>query len=268
MSSFIYDHRESIEKRHYVRQATSRRYWFDFHSRKLQGYCHRFGNDFCLVIYGSTETDDAYIIPYSTASGVFTSETVDQRSRWIGNIVNDLLRLSGRRSLAVSRFYNAFDLLDDRAAAPSIVEDEPIAVEGDGLALSDLTERIAEFNARYREVAPYRRPALSRRIARPGAIADYLKELRGYRCQLCQVPGFLRKNGKPYCEAYHIIELHQLIPGSYCSDNIVVVCPTCRKKLRYAPVEYDVSDKWNVHVRVGDNEHCFERNIISQATSG
>lgn len=261
MANFIYEHRDSIAERHYVRQAKIG-YWFDFYAKKLERYHQRSNGDFCLIVLGSEETDDCYIIPYCVARFVFVRDALDDRKRWIGDITNDVLHLSGRRSLPVSRFYNAFDLLDDRTGITN-EDDESISIGGERVVLSDLTQRIAAFNAKYREVAPYRQPALSRRIARPGAIADYVKELHGHRCQLCNVPGFLRKNGKLYAEAYHIIELHQLIPGSYCSDNIIVVCPTCRKKLRYAPVEYDVSDHVRVRVRIGTSEYWFERNIIS-----
>jgi hypothetical protein len=263
MASFIYENRNSLAERHYVRQAKSGRYWFDFYSKKLEAYRKRYGENFCLIIVGSEITDDAYIIPYRAAQRVFVPEALDHRRRWIGTVEKDLIHITGRRVLPVAAFYNAFDLLDDAVDIGREDPDEALDVPGDRIRLPDLTQRIADFNAKYREVAPYRRLVLSRRIARPGAITDYLKEFRNHQCQLCKALPFQRKNGDPYCEAHHIIELHHLIPGSYCSDNIIVVCPTCRKKLQYAAVEYEVLAEGSVRVQIGDAEYEFDRNILS-----
>ena len=111
MNSYIAKHRRALSRRHYIRKATSSNYWFDFSGRKLNSYRGHYGDDFCLIIFGSEVVDDSYIIPYEDAKCVFTEEAMDDRVRWIGTIVDDVLRLAGGDSLSVRTYYNAFNLL-------------------------------------------------------------------------------------------------------------------------------------------------------------
>lgn len=56
---------------------------------------------------------------------------------------------------------------------------------------------------------------------------SYLKEIRGYKCQLC---GFsiLKKKGGLYIEASHIIPKHK--KGSELPENILILCPNHHKE--------------------------------------
>src|SRR4051812_11135471 len=87
-----------------------------------------------------------------------------------------------------------------------------------------------------------RRAVLSERIARPNAITTALKQLHKFTCQICHVEGFRQANGSPYAEAHHIIQLSEGVAGSLASDNIIVVCPTCHRKLHRALVTYSELD--------------------------
>ena len=112
VSSQIALHRSRIQRRHYVRNATADNHWFDFAYAKLERYRSRFGDDFCLVVNGSDARDDAYILPFRVARRVFTPKAVDHRGRWIGTIVDDVLRLSpSGASLNVGGYHNPFQLL-------------------------------------------------------------------------------------------------------------------------------------------------------------
>jgi|GEM_PF-2397377 len=265
MASFIFDNRHSLGERHYVRKAGTKHYWFDFHANKMEAYRTRYNDEFCLVLFGSETQDDAYVMPYRSVQDVFDPSRVDHRGRWIGTIVNDLLRsTTSKRSMAISGYYNQFRLLGESANRESTSEPEVLQSVHDQVGAKDVKARICAFNAQFRDVAPYQRLAISHSIARPGLIATYLKRLRSYRCQLCQTDGFTQKNGNRYAEAYHIIELHRLIPGSYCSDNLVVVCPTCRKRLQYADVTYELIDETRVRVAINGEAFEFERNIITE----
>jgi len=55
----------------------------------------------------------------------------------------------------------------------------------------------------------------------------YLKELRGYKCQLCDVQ-IIKKNGDLYIEASHITAKHK--KGSEKPDNILILCPNHHKE--------------------------------------
>lgn len=72
-----------------------------------------------------------------------------------------------------------------------------------------------------------------RLIQRPSALSNAIKEKNGYTCMLCKYPGFFKKGGEKYAETHHMIELNQLAPKTLQSWNMIVVCPTCHRKLHY-----------------------------------
>lgn len=266
MSSYIAENRTVLSERHYIRKAGTQEYWFDFSSKKLNGYRKRFGDDFCLVLFGSEAEDDAYIIPYTQAKELFTNQNLDHRNRWIGNIKDNLMRLSpGSKSMSVSAFYNAFEFLD--GAQPNEAQDSIIFEQADDIDLDVLRDRIRSFNEKYRDAVPHKKRTVSEEVARPGGITDYLKKIHAYTCQLCGERGFLQRNKIPYVEAHHIVELHKLIPDSYCSDNIVIVCPTCHRKLHYATVLYEIIDGETVIAHINGADYEFKRNTLA-AESG
>ena len=263
MSSYIASFYDVLKERHYIRKAGGRRhnYWFDISYNPLQRLRKRFNDNFCLIIYASDKVDDAYIIPYQFAKNIFTEDFLDSRGRWNGYIDRDILHVSLRprnKLINVSFYYNRFDLLwgddDQELSLTEEMHSEDLQVH--------LRELIAEFNRLYQDVQPYKKRIISERIVRPGSIVEYLKELSGYTCEICEEQGFLQRNGNYYIEAHHINELHELIPGSYCSDNIIIVCPTCHKKLHYADVEYQNDDD-TVCVKINSNSYRFKRKILS-----
>ena len=112
MPSFVTANRAALRRRHYVRDATAANRWFDFASSKVQQFERRYGDDFCLVVNGSEDADDAYVLPYRFARQVFKAEHLDSRGRWVGTIVGDHLKLGkADRSHPVHEFHNAFHLL-------------------------------------------------------------------------------------------------------------------------------------------------------------
>lgn len=264
MASLIAENQDTLSQRHYIRNARTRTYWFDFTAGQVESYRRRYGNDFCLVLNGSDEVDDAYILPYAEVSAFFDPALTDDRNRWIGTVRNDVIRLSpGGRSMSVSAYYNAYDRLEHDVPGTVVREPETAFFVGEQPALGDIRKRIHEFNRQYRDASPYRRRAVSEQIARPGAITDYLKQLHGYTCQLCGTSGFRQQSGALYAEAHHINELHLLLPGSYCSDNVVVVCPTCHRKLHYGVVSYSL-DQDHVMVTINGDRFMFSRNLLSE----
>ena len=126
-----------------------------------------------------------------------------------------------------------------------------------------LRQAIHRFNAAFRESSPAKKIGLASAIERPSTITDYLKQYCDYKCQICGVEGFDQKNGTKYVEAHHIMALHTLIPGSYCSDNIIIVCANCHRKLHFAHVSLDPIDDLNVQITIGADTYRFCRNIIT-----
>jgi 5-methylcytosine-specific restriction endonuclease McrA len=267
MTSFVAHNLETLSQRHYVRKAGASDYWFDFTQNKLEQYKGEFGDDFCLVLYASETDDDSYVLPYSHVKHLFADQYVDDRKRWVGSIDGNLLRVRrSNQTMSLSAYYNAFEYLEDefRDEAPQVIsEPEALYDVQDEIRLSDLRDRIRAFNETYRQVEPHKQKRISEYISRPNAITDYLKKYRNFTCQMCSEIGFIQKNGTRYIEAHHIIEIHELIAGSLCSDNIVVLCANCHRKLHYAEVAYEVEETDNIVIRINDEHFVIERNIIS-----
>jgi predicted restriction endonuclease len=232
----------------------------------LKNFEARYGTAFCLVVSRSDDDDDAYVIPVGAARQLFREDDLDPDGNgWSATIARGVMTHRGRQ-IAVSRYFNAFHLLGESSSIDVEVQPDVQVIEGDAQAVSvdELSRLVQDFNEKYRTAAPLRRATLSEEIARPGFIADYVKQLRSHTCQFCQEVGFRQRNGDRYAEAHHIVELHDLVPGSYCSDNIIVVCATCHRKLHYAHVAFACDDGRHVVVLINDKPYGFERNLITR----
>ena len=265
MGNFLLENRLDLEKFHYIRKAdASTDYWFSFNQGKLERYLNNYGENFCLVLVGSDNNEDSYVMPYREVKSIFSVENLVPKNRWVGTVRNDILRIHGSgEGISVSRYYNALNLLEDENFSLSVKESKANYSPEHQITQDELRRRIQHFNTQYINTVPHRKNVISEQIARPGIITDHLKKLREYTCQFCHTLGFMKRNGNPCIEAHHIRELHELIPGSYCSDNIVIVCPTCHKKLHYANVEYRKVSETNITVIINGEEFTFERNVVT-----
>ena len=269
MGSYVFDNRDDLSEYHYILKAASGDYWFAARPSKINEYNAKFGDNFCIVLYGSDEIDDCYVLPFIYIKNLFKNEFLYDGTRWMGSISENLLRIrNSGTTLSVTSCYNAFELLDNEDktdATEAIGEPEGLYNVDTDIELPHLEAYIARFNELYRNATPRKRITISNQIARPSAITDYLKQIQNYTCQICGELGFLQSNGKRYVETHHIIELHKFMPGSYCSDNVVVVCANCHKKLHYARVDYLVVDEKQIVLKINDVEYQFTRNVISPA---
>lgn len=86
-------------------------------------------------------------------------------------------------------------------------------------------------------------------IKRPSALSNKIKEINDYTCMICGDPGFEKKNGGKYAEVHHMIELNKQAPQSLQSWNVIVVCPTCHKKLHYGNVKSEfLNPGWKINI--------------------
>jgi hypothetical protein len=125
--SYISDHRLSLEMRHYITDATTQTMWFNYSECKLREFIGSFGHDFCLVINGSRQFNDAFIFPFKDFKDFFSSDFLDATHRWSGNVRTDdeviKLSLDGKpKEKFVHEYHNAFDLLQD---APLPLPEDP-----------------------------------------------------------------------------------------------------------------------------------------------
>jgi 5-methylcytosine-specific restriction endonuclease McrA len=223
---------------------------------------------FCLILFSPGDADNAYILPYSEFVYFFEEDQIEPtRKRWTGEIKNNIIRLRpSNRSMSVSQYYNAFELIDGVIVQKNnrIKEAEVFYNTDNIIDLGDLKKLVVSFNEEYQKITPYRRKRISEEIARPGMITDYIKQLNNYTCQICKEKGFKQINGTIYIEAHHIMELHKLIPGSYCSDNIIIVCANCHRKMHYAKIFLEKLDDRRILVCINENVFEFQRNIIRE----
>jgi HNH endonuclease len=75
------------------------------------------------------------------------------------------------------------------------------------------------------------------RILRDTEIARRVKNLYGYRCQVCHAEGIRFLDGTRYAEAHHVWPLGD--DGPDIEENVVCVCPNCHVLLDYQVVQLD-----------------------------
>lgn len=91
-------------------------------------------------------------------------------------------------------------------------------------------------------------------IQRPSALRNAILRRDGTVCRICGNQGFRKRNGERYAEVHHMYELCNRAPGTLQSWNLIVVCPTCHKKLHFADVEVEYLEPgWRV--RINDREY-------------
>lgn len=131
----------------------------------------------------------------------------------------------------------------------------------DSADIGSLKEQLAELQSR--ALPP--RPAVLRKIRRvlesyerPSPITQYVKRTRGSTCQLCGVSGFVKRDGRRYCEVHHLFHLSRTPPSECLAPEfLVVLCPTCHRRMHYADVGEPVRDLAGWRVRIDQVEHLF-----------
>lgn len=105
---------------------------------------------------------------------------------------------------------------------------------------------IEELDKKYSHTPEFEEKVV-KQIQRPSDLRTAILYTRGTKCQLCKYPGFAKKDGNTYAETHHMIELNKQATRTLQSWNILVLCPTCHKKMHYAEVRYEPFGKgWKV----------------------
>ncbi len=93
---------------------------------------------------------------------------------------------------------------------------------------------------------------------RPSAITKYVKQTRGSTCQLCGYEGFMKRNGKLYCEVHHLFHLSKNPPAMCLGpEYLVVLCATCHRRMHYADVSDAVHDEMGWRVSIDGEKVMF-----------
>ena len=138
-------------------------------------------------------------------------------------------------------------------------ETPPVA---EGKILSPL-ERMENINRIYATASPRQQRRISEHIEKGTYLGRKLAELNHYSCQICHQRGFIQKTGRSYVEAHHFQALHQLDPKSCCSDNVIIVCSECHRKIHYANTLVDVINPDQLAITINQTEYIIQRNNIN-----
>jgi len=124
--SYMSKHKSSLENRHYITDAFVQTHWYNFYETKLRGFIDSYVYEFCLVINGSADFDDAYILPFKDFKDFFSPDFLDGHHRWVGNVrdYDEVVELSAggrKKERFAHEYHNAFHLLQD---GPPLPEDQ------------------------------------------------------------------------------------------------------------------------------------------------
>ncbi len=144
---------------------------------------------------------------------------------------------------------------------------EQLELRGRGLApglRQEALNRLREFNREHRDQPA---AAISRDTTifhRPGSARTDLLTLTGTTCQICGVPGFPTRSSSRYTEVHHLDELARRTAGNLCSDNVIVVCPTCHAKLHHANVTVEDLLDGQIRITINGTVYSVQRNLESR----
>jgi hypothetical protein len=114
-TSFITQNAPALKRTNYVQKATSQtQYWFNFYRGNLSKLVQRHGDDICLVLNGSDESDDACVLPFRTFKEFFSQDYLDDHGRWSGYVADGEIRLclNGKvKANDANKFHNAFHFI-------------------------------------------------------------------------------------------------------------------------------------------------------------
>ena len=77
---------------------------------------------------------------------------------------------------------------------------------------------------------------------RPSTVTNYVKRTRGDTCQVCGTPGFVKRDGRRYCELHHLFHIADDPPADCLSpEYLVVLCANCHRRMHYGDVSAPVA---------------------------
>jgi len=167
---------------------------------------------------------------------------------------------------AGTQFFRAVRLASEEAFARILARarlDPQAALEFQDVEdIENIDQILADLNSQYRDLEPQSYKRLVAVIDRPTSVSRALKEKLGYTCQICGVEGFDKKSGGKYAEAHHLLELHRLAPSSLITENILIVCANCHRKLHYADAEVRVMTATTLKVTINRISYHVQRNVL------
>ena len=142
----------------------------------------------------------------------------------------------------------------------SYIDSQNIVVDDSNSYNPDETKKaVKQLNKKYKGSSAERKEKTSYVIERNPRITSFLKNHHPDECQICGSPHFKKENGGSYSEVHHVEELSK--GGSQATNNCLVLCPTCHRKMHHASVEIDdLGNKFEITIN-GDNFEAAKNNI-------
>jgi predicted HNH restriction endonuclease len=105
---------------------------------------------------------------------------------------------------------------------------------------------MAALEAKYLNASPEVKERVSRSIER-GPIGELAKRITNRKCQLCEAlgknpTGFLRRDGRPYVEAHHVMPVSKRRVGSLSLSNIMTLCANHHRQVHYGEFGVTIAD--------------------------
>jgi hypothetical protein len=125
-------------------------------------------------------------------------------------------------------------------------------------------QAIKILNDFYKDCSPQRKDRMVNiHIERGSRITNSLKSILGPFCQICGAEGFIKRGGDRYIEAHHLVQIALNVLNSLCSDNVILVCPTCHRELHYGRDVTVIDQGDMIFVKLGkDRERTIRKNTI------
>lgn len=96
---------------------------------------------------------------------------------------------------------------------------------------AEIEQILNKIEEEYKDKEPQIRRRIAKAIVRNSRIAALIKEKANYRCEICGILGFEKRNGERYAEVHHKEELAKT--GLDMPSNIICVCPVCHRIIHY-----------------------------------
>jgi|TARA_B100000959_G_scaffold9989_1_gene10123 predicted HNH restriction endonuclease len=160
--------------------------------------------------------------------------------------------------------YGAFDAILQRSETnDSILEDLSIIENS-----KNPIKTIKSLNRKYIGVKPeIRERKIQRLIDRGTSITNSLKSILEPKCQICNWDGFIKNDKSRFIEAHHLNQISSKSPDSLCSDNIILVCPTCHREIHYGK-SVEVSDEGEyITITLSNFEARIRKNTVKYLES-
>jgi hypothetical protein len=169
---------------------------------------------------------------------------------------------------------NAKTMRNSVRRLPAAVFEEILAAGG--ISFADLEQKLPEnslSDSLRKEISSLPGPGrrsnpIKRKIRRiletyerPSKITNMVKRQRNYICQICAQPGFVKRDGSPYCEVHHMLHLADDPPAEcFGEEFLAVLCANCHRRMHYGKISNltMVEKGWNVRV---DGEDVFIQTI-------